>query len=484
MDGSPKALSGDDKQLARFGYEPQFQRVLGLFGDFALGYSYMSPVAGFYALFAFAMTTAGPAFFWTMPIALFGQLLSALILAEAASQYPIAGGVYQWARRLGGAYWGFLTAWLYLLALLGTIAGLAAGVAPFLSTILGVEATPLFNAGCGIVLVILAGVLNLFGTRWVGRSAEVGVWTGLIGLALFGVYLLLFGRVQPISVLWSHVGAPENTNPLPALFAASLIGIWIFFGHEACGDLAEEVQDAATKVPRAMMLTMIIGGSSALIIALGMILAVPNLADALAGKVNPGQEVANSAFGATGGKIMLMLMTIVVFSATVSIIASASRLLFSLGRDRVLIGSDAWSSINPKRGLPVPAVIAATIVPCLILAIGVLSADAVTATISFATAGVYTSFLMVALAAFSARMRGWVPSGPFRLGPIGWLVNVLAIVYGLVAVINIMWPRPASATEPLWWTFIIPISLILIFAVGVLQLGNVRPLAQNAAAAR
>jgi amino acid transporter len=469
-------IETDETRLKSLGYKPQFQRVLGLFGDFALGYSYMSPVAGFYALFAFALTAAGPAFFWTMPIALFGQLLGALILAEAASEFPIAGGVYQWARRLGGSSWGFLTAWLYLLALLGTIAGLAAGVAPFISGLLGVTPNPVFNASCGIILVLLSGVLNLFGTRWVGRSAEVGVWAGLIGLLAFGVYLLLFGQVQPVSVLWSHVGAADSTNPYPALFAASLIGIWIFFGHEACGDLAEEVQDASTKVPRAMMLTMIAGGSSALIIALGMILAIPNMADAMAGKVNPGEAIANAAFGATGGKIMLLLMVVVVFSATVSIIASASRLLFSMGRDRVLFGSAALSRINPERGLPVPAVIVATIVPCLMLGVGILSADAATAIISFATAGVYTSFLMVALAAFSARMGGWVPSGPFRMGAAGWLINLLAIVYGVVAILNIMWPRPASPTEPLWWTFLIPLSLIAILVVGVLQLGNVRAL--------
>jgi len=439
-----------------------------------LGYSYMSPVAGFYALFAFAMSTAGPPFFWTMLITLFGQFLSALILAEAASQYPIAGGVYQWSRRLAGMRFGFLSAWVYLLALIGAIAGLATGVAPFLSTILGHEATPSFNTTCGIALVLLAGVVNLMGTRWIGRLAEAGVWAGLIGLIAFGFYLLVFGRLQPFSVLWGQVGPAPDTAALPALAAASLIGVWIFFGHEACGDLAEEVQDASTKVPRAMMLTMIAGGLSALVIALGMILAVPNLADAVAGKVNPGEAVVNNAFGETGGKLMLCVLTVVVFSATVSVIASASRLLFSLGRDRVIFASSAFSKLAGDSGLPLTAVMVATIVPCLIVSIGFWSSDAVTLVISFATAAVYTAFLMVALGAFSARLGGWVPSGPFRLGQIGWLVNVLAIIYGVATVTNIMWPRPASADEPLWRTFIIFISLTVIFILGYIQMISVR----------
>ncbi|MEI8180905.1 hypothetical protein, partial [Aestuariivirga sp.] len=60
-----KRLDEEDQIIASFGYKPQFKRVLGLFADFSLGYSYMSPMAGFYALFAFALTTAGPAYFWT-----------------------------------------------------------------------------------------------------------------------------------------------------------------------------------------------------------------------------------------------------------------------------------------------------------------------------------------------------------------------------------------------------------------------------------
>ena len=86
-------MDAEDRLIVGFGYKPQFKRVLGLFGDFSLGYSYMSPLAGFYALFAYALTTAGPAYFWTIPVILFGQILVALVLAEAASQYPIAGGV-------------------------------------------------------------------------------------------------------------------------------------------------------------------------------------------------------------------------------------------------------------------------------------------------------------------------------------------------------------------------------------------------------
>jgi amino acid transporter len=469
---SKNAPMNEDTRLRQLGYQPQFKRALGLFGDFSLGYSYMSPIAGFYALFGYALATAGPSFFWTMPIVLVGHTLVALVFAEASSQYPIAGGVYQWARRLAGPKFGFLTGWMYLLALIGTIGGLAAGVAPYLAPLLGVEAGPVFNAVAGIAMVVLAAALNLIGTKTLGRVTELGVWAGLAGLLVCGIYLLLFARVQPMSVLWESFGAGDG-NRTGALLAASLIGIWIFFGHESCGDLAEEVQDASVKVPRAMILTMVAGGISALLIALGMILAVPDMAAAVSGKAgNIAEVVLTHALGPFGGKAMLVCLLLVVLSATVSVIASASRLLFSLGRDNLIFGSRLMRKIDEKRGLPVAAVLVATLVPCFIVFCGLFAPDAATAIISFATAGIYTAFAMVVLAAVVARMGGWVPAGPFTLGGWGWIVTIAGLMFEVLAVVNIVWPRPATPDTSFWMTYLIPIVLLVVFALGLVQLGK------------
>ena len=64
----------EDARLLALGYRPEFKRVLGLFADFSLGYSYMSPMAGVFALFSTALVAAGPPFFWTMLAVLAGHL--------------------------------------------------------------------------------------------------------------------------------------------------------------------------------------------------------------------------------------------------------------------------------------------------------------------------------------------------------------------------------------------------------------------------
>jgi amino acid transporter len=466
----------EDRLIAGFGYKPQFKRVLSLFADFSLGYSYMSPMAGFYALFAYALTTAGPAYFWTIPVILGGQILVAFVFAEAASQYPIAGGVYQWARHLVGPRWGFLTAFMYLLALLATNAGLAYGGAPYLAALFGYDATPVTNGVGAIAMILLAAVFNYAGTRTLAKGVEAGVWAGLIGLAGAGIYLLLFARLQPISVLFQNFGAGTG-NYTSALFAASLIGIWIIFGFEACGDLGEEVKEASHKVPRAMMLTMWVGGASTIIIALGMTLAVPDMAAAVSGKdANPADTVLGHAFGPVGAKIGIVVLIIIVVSAAASIMASTSRLLFSMGRDKLLFGHRVLAKIDERRGLPTAAITTATVVTCLIIVIGMFSNDAITQVISFATAGIYLSFHMVTGGALYARLKGWRPAGDFKLGQWGLLVNVLALAFGVVFTLNLVWPRTPDA--PWYLNYVNALSLIAIFILGLAQLGNVKRAAE------
>ncbi|VTP63287.1 cationic amino acid transport permease [Leclercia adecarboxylata] len=55
--------------------------------------------------------------------------------------------------------------------------------------------------------------------------------------------------------------------------AAALIGLFMFFGFEACGNVAEEVKNPSKKIPVAMILSIVFGAISAIISILGYLLA-------------------------------------------------------------------------------------------------------------------------------------------------------------------------------------------------------------------
>src|ERR1700712_953997 len=86
-----KAASDEDSQLESLGYRPELRRVLGLFDNFSIAFSYLSPMVGVYSLFVLGAGAAGPAYIWLMIPVVLCMLLVALVFGELGSHYPIAG---------------------------------------------------------------------------------------------------------------------------------------------------------------------------------------------------------------------------------------------------------------------------------------------------------------------------------------------------------------------------------------------------------
>ena len=63
-----RAITDDDREIARAGYLPQFHRGLGRFTAFAAGFSYLSILTGVVQNFYLGYREAGPAAIWTWPI--------------------------------------------------------------------------------------------------------------------------------------------------------------------------------------------------------------------------------------------------------------------------------------------------------------------------------------------------------------------------------------------------------------------------------
>ena len=180
-----------------------------------------------------------------------GQFLVALVFGEIVSQFPIAGGLYPWARRLWGRRYAWMTGWVYMWALLITIAAIAYGAGPFAAALFGVESSVNFTVGTALVLLGVAALVNFSGTKNLSRVATLGFLGEITGVVIVGLILIIFHAEQSPSVVFDPSGAPSGSF-LAAFLAAALIGMYQFYGFEACGDVAEEVSDAGRRIPRAM----------------------------------------------------------------------------------------------------------------------------------------------------------------------------------------------------------------------------------------
>jgi amino acid transporter len=142
----------------------------------------------------------------------------------------------------------------------------------------------------------------------------------------------------------------------------------------------------------------------------------------------------------------------------------------------VLPGSRFLRRVD-RRKAPIGAIVTTAVAACLGLLLGLHSA-AVGSLITFGTAGIYVAFLLVALAALIARVRGtWKPAGRVHLGRAGVVVNALAVAWLAFETVNIAWPRTSLAPPgaPAYQVWAAPILLGLIGAAGTAYVLVARP---------
>lgn len=434
--------AADIAQLKALGVNPHFNRRMSLWQNFALGFTYLSPVVGVYTLFGLCLSAGGPPMFWTYLIIGMCQMLVCLVFCEVVSQFPISGGIYPWARRLVGKRWAWMGGWVYTWALCTSIAGIAVGASPYLASMIGMAQSSMLAVITALALIFAVTGLNLEGTRWLGRVAMFGFLCELIGALLVGAYLLLFERHYEFSAVFSSFDIRVDGAYWPAFLAASLGGMFQYYGFEACGDLAEETPNPSKAIPKAMRMTIYIGGAAAMFACLSLILAVPDMQKVLAGEdTDPIVTIFNNAFGPVVSKLIMAVVMISFLSCLLSLQAAASRLLYAYAHDDMFAGSKLFRHVSEKHRVPSNAILLVMLLTSALCVAGYWMEDAIATIVSFAAVGIYISFQMVVIAALIARARGWKPSGAFRLGKWAWPVNIAALVYGVLAIINMTWPR-------------------------------------------
>jgi amino acid transporter len=501
---SPEARSTEDSHLISLGYRPELRRVLGLFDNFSIAFSFLSPMVGVYSLFVLGAGSAGPAYIWLMLPVVGCMLLVALVMGELGSHFPLAGALYQYGRRSVGPAYGWWVGWIYGLALLVTVASVDTGMAGYLAALLNnlfglkLDATNhLTILVVTVVLIVVQTLVNTVGAKAMSRISRMGVYVETIGTFGVAIALAIAGFHHGFGFLFTSHGAETvKSNPLGVDFGGSWAGAalvavlahsYIFYGFESAGDVAEETKNASRQVPRAMRSALLYGGIASFVLIAGLLLATPADPKGYASAVSftGGIPVILSVLPQWLQDVFLLVVCIAFFSCGTATQGAGSRLLFSYARDRQLPGSARLRKVSPRFATPVNALLVAGVVPILFtLLVNVnpskdvhilwfvfpAGINALTALVSFGVTGIYLSFLLTVIGSMIARSRGWRPAGAFRLGRWGWPVSIVAAAYLAVMLVNIVVPTglasPRGALFNLdWITLVVMIVLLLIGAV-------------------
>jgi urea carboxylase system permease len=456
------AHGSDQHELASFGYKQELDRSLGFFSSFAAGFSYISILTGVFQLFGFGFLNAGPAVWWSWIVVFIGQMCVALCFAELAGQFPLAGSVYQWSKRIGSDAVSWMTGWILIIGSIVTAAAVAVAwqvVLPQVSTFFqfigsNADAGTYSTAGgaknallLGAILIIFGTVVNMLGVKVMARINNFGVFAELVGASIL-VILLLFHINRGPGVVTNTLGtgAGHSWGFFGAFLVGGIMSAYVMYGFDTAGTLAEETNDPRRNAPpallRALMAAALIGG---LLILLAL-MDVKNIHDKNIGVLGL-PYIVKQALGNTAGNVFLVDSALAITVCTLAVLTACIRMLFSMARDGRLPFGSAVAHVSGTRKVPIVPAIFVGVLSLALLAVNIANQSAFVALTGVAIIMFYLPYLGVTGSMLVRRLRGEWPRadhGPyFSLGPFGLIVNVIAVVYGALVAFNIAWPRAA-----------------------------------------
>jgi APA family basic amino acid/polyamine antiporter len=369
--------------------------------------------AGIYVLIGEGIREAGAGVWLSFLLAALLSGMTALSYCELAGMYPSAGVEYEWSKRAFNPFVGFMAGWMMAVAYVIAAAAVSIGFGHYAQHFLDVDA--------GLAAVMLLAVLTVVVISGVERSIWLSVL--LAGLQIGGLILVIVA------------GAP-HIGDRPVLEGATISGVvsgaalvfFAFIGFDDIATLSEETRDAATVIPRALILTLAISASLYVLVGLSAISVVD--ASVLAESETPLSLVVEHNWGTNGADIVAVIALASTMNTTLLVLTAAARLLYAMGRSGALPA--LFARIGARGHAPYVGALVTFVIAAAFAAGGDIGL--VAAVTDFA---VYCTFLSVNLAVIALRFRAPEAARPYRTPWAVAGVPVLAVL-GTVSILGMI----------------------------------------------
>ena len=510
MPSREELLRRDEEDLSRLGYAQQLLREMGGFSNFAISFSVISILTGAVLLYGYGLKLAGPIINTVgWPIVSLFTLAVATSMAELASLYPTAGGLYFWAFRLGGRGWAFTTAWFNMVGQVTITAGIDIAAAIYLigtaTRLLGVppDATvPVFGSVTSwsfqlfvMVLILIPQVaINVFGIRLTAKLNDFSVWWHIGGGALIVLLLVFLGahhnssefltrfaptvtpleassarlpdgsvgpavivgdRVfpSPLFALFPGLAAFYAVGPLAFAFVLGLLQAqWTYTGYDASAHVAEETVMARKNSAWGVFLSVAVSAVFGWVVLLVLTWCIPNGDVArTAADPYPVLYIVDQNLPRLLANVVAVVIGGAMWLCGLSSITSMGRMWYAFARDGGMPGSTLLRRVHPRFRTPVPAIL---VTSSLAVAICVYAAAFPVVT-SISTITLYVAYGLPILLHLGNRVRrrgefATPDSAPWSPGRFAPLLNAVAILW--VAFITVVFCLPPN--ELVLWTML------------------------------
>ncbi len=509
-------IQQDVRDLHKLGYAQQLYREMGGFSNFAISFSIISILTGAMLLYGYGLKFAGPvinSIGWPL-VSLF-VLAIAASMAELASAYPTAGGLYFWAHKLGGTRWAWVTAWLNMVGQVTITAGIDIAAAIYFVGLLtkmfnvpADAAIPVFGSMTNwffyifimVVIMIPQVLINVFGIKLTAKLNDFSVYWHIGGVIVMALLLTIFGKTHnSLAFAFSSV---TTVNPLdaasatfadgtsgPALVLGSLVlksplfailpGLtslyklapfafvfvlaflqpqWTYTGYDASAHVAEETVMARLNSAWGVFLSVAVSAIVGYIVLMALTFAIPDIAATVADPY-PVLYIAYTNLTAFFANLIAVIVFGGMWLCGLSSITSMSRMWFAFARDGGMPGSKLIKQINHKYRTPVWSILITSILAVLIC----MYSAAYFVVTSISTITLYLAYGIPIYLNWRNKRRKkgeytTPKTAPWSMKAWGPFVNVVSIIW--IIFITILFCLPPNELV-LWTMVLLVVGLVL-----------------------
>ncbi len=310
------------------------RRELGLVGATMMGLGSIVGT-GIFVSVGVAAGAAGPAVILAVVLAAGLATCNAFSSAQLAAVHPVSGGTYEYGYEFLHPAAGFTAGWMFLCAKSASAATAALGFAGYLLHALGLE------AGKWLPVVAVAGVVVLTAVVLTGMRRSNAANVAIVSVTLLALAaLVVAGAVPAVEAGADHLrpffdapgdGTWEDARGL--LYATALMFV-AYTGYGRVATLAEEVEEPARTIPRAIIATLAV--TALLYVAVATVSVGTVGAEALAlateGRAAPLEAVART-IGTPGlGTLVAAGAVTAMLGVMLNLILGLSRVMLAMGR--------------------------------------------------------------------------------------------------------------------------------------------------------
>ena len=517
-------IAQDTRDLQRLGYAQQLFREMGGFSNFAISFSIISILTGAILLFGFGLRFAGPivnSVGWPL-VSLF-VLIIAASMAELASAYPTAGGLYFWAYRLGGPRWAWITAWFNMIGQVTTASGVDIGVAIYLigavTRIFNIPPDthiPFFGSLTNWYFYVFVMVLvtipqmfiNILGIKVTARLNHISVWWHIGGVVLIALLLTFFGKThQPLGFAFQFVnttspyefssaeiakgitapalylGNPITQkallvlpSPLFALFPGLtalyqsaplwlVLGIallqaqWTYTGYDASAHMAEETYMARLNSAWGIFLSVAVSAIVGYLMLMILTLSIADIS-ATATDAYPVLKIVYDNLSPFCANLIAVIIAGAMWLCGLSCITSMSRMWFAFARDGGMPGHTFIKQIHPRWRTPVNSIL----VTCSLAVLMLLWAGAYYVVTAICVIMLYWAYGIPIFLNLRNKLRHkgeytTEQSAPWNLKKWGAPLNAISVLWILLITVFLVIPP----NELVLWTGVLLCLLMFVY---------------------